>query len=590
MYRTIVHLHLHKTGGTSLNRWLDTLVPAVRARPAERRLDIESGDPLAASLIGDRARQWASTRMHLQAACPPAACPHTCPPPQPMRQFVLFSERGRDARAYWDVIHDHCPAVVKPDPSAYHVVVLRDPLDRFLSFVRDWRRLTESDLSVLPPAALALRRAALDSGADGVVRCAVETGLLASFMQCTSLAAAAIYGLPDDVLADCGPDPFALATRALDSLFQLVGVAERLDDVARCIARDVGVCPLDSLGRSNQGVADPDRDTLSAGSRAILEDAFAIDRELHRRAAAMLQARLEPGYCEAEFEARHLERRLERLTPRFTAGRREFSLNDAIVGCGFHGREAADTDQVTVWTGPGTRTVLYLPVPADERLLVSLDIGGVIQPAVGASLHIRVDGRIRDFQRLACSGGIERIVVPVRTNRPFCKLELLVDRTLTPAEAGWGGIDGRRLGIALRGYGYQLEPTQGLVLRDTAATPARGREFGLETGEATTASPTDRAWVELIAQEWLDSLATEGDPDRLVEIVAWDVSAAELAAAPTAAGVERAFRRIHMGPAPPAWLDFWVGRPDTTLRHLYRDLVSGGEFRQRLDRFRSASR
>jgi hypothetical protein len=404
MYRTIIHLHLHKTGGTSLNRWLDTLVPAVRARPAARTIDIESGDPLAASLIGDRARQWASARMHLQAACPPAACP-TASSPQHMRQFVLFSERGRDARAYWDVIHAHCPAVVKPDPSAYHVVVLRDPLDRFLSFVRDWRRLTESDVAVLPPDARALRRAALDSDADGVVQCAVETGLLVTFMQTASLAAAAIHGLPDDVLVDCGAEPFSLATRALDSLFDIVGVAERLDDVARCIARDVGACPVDSLGRSNQGVADPERDTLSAGSLAILEEAFAIDRQLHHRAAAMLQARLEPASCEADFEAQHLERRLERLTPRFIDGRREFSLNDAIVGCGFHGREAADTDQVTVWTGPGTRTVLYLPVPADERLLVSIDIGGAIQPSVGASLQIRADGQARAFQRLARSAG-----------------------------------------------------------------------------------------------------------------------------------------------------------------------------------------
>jgi hypothetical protein len=186
--------------------------------------------------------------------------------------------------------------------------------------------------------------------------------------------------------------------------------------------------------------------------------------------------------------------------------------------------------------------------------------------------------------------GIERIVVPVRTTRPFCKLELLVDRTLTPAEAGRGGSDARRLGIALRGYGYQLEPTEGLVLRDTAATSARVRAAACSTGDAPPASRTDLAWTARIAEEWLTHLATETDPDRLVALVAWDVSATELAAAPTAAAVERAFRRVHMGPAPQAWLDFWVGRPDTTLRHLYRDLVSGGEFRQRLDRFRSAAR
>lgn len=589
MYRTVIHLHLHKTGGTSLNRWLDTLVPAVKARPAARRLDLECGDPLAAPLFDDRARRWASARLQMHAAVAIPGRQATFSPPQAMRQFVLFSERGRDARAYWNVIHDHCPAVTTADPSAYRVVVLRDPLDRFLSFIRDWRRLSESDLSVLPPAAIALRRAAIDSDADDVVRCAVETGLLASFMQCTPLVSAAIHSLPHDVLAECGAEPRALATRALDSLFDLVGVAERLDDVARCIARDVGVCPVDSLGRFNRGVADPERDALSSGSLAILEEAFAIDRELHQRATAMLQARLEPSYCEADFETRHLERRLEQLTPRFADGGREFSLNDAIVGCGFHGREAADTEQVTVWTGPGTRTVLYLPVPTDERLLVSMDIGGSIQPAVGASLRIRVDGEARDFQRIPHRGGIERIVVPVRTTRPYCKVELLVDRTLTPAEAGRADSDGRRLGIALRGYGYRLEPTEGLVLRDATAPPVRGSQAGRSAGDATTESQADLAWIGHITREWLGHLAAETDPDRLVDLLAFDVPPSALAAPPTAAGVEHAFRRMHVGPAPKDWLDFWVGRPDTTLRHLYRDLLRGGEFRQRLDRLGPAS-
>ncbi|MFM8892070.1 MAG: hypothetical protein ACKOTB_10710, partial [Planctomycetia bacterium] len=253
MYRTIIHLHLHKTGGTSLNRWLDTLVPAAKARPAARRLDIEPVAPLAASLLGDRARQGALARLEMQAAVAMDGRHAAFSPEQALRQVVLFYERGRAARAYWNVIHDHCPAVTTADPSAYRVVVLRDPLDRFLSFIRDWRRLSEKDLSVLPPAARALRRAALDSDADSVVRCAVETELLPSFMQCTSLVSAAIHSLPDAVLADCAAEPRALATGAIDSLFDLVGVSERLDDVARCIARDCGTCPVDSLGRGSQG-------------------------------------------------------------------------------------------------------------------------------------------------------------------------------------------------------------------------------------------------------------------------------------------------------------------------------------------------
>ena len=575
MVRKIIHLHLHKTGGTSLNRWLDTLVPAARARPATRRLDIDPAAPVAGSLFDDRARMWASARMQMCAAVAIPGRQATLSPPHAMRQFVLFSERGRDARAYWDVIHDHCPAVTTADPSAYRVVVLRDPLERFLSFIRDWRRLSESDLSVLPPDAVALRRAARDSDADGVVQCAVETGLIASFTQSTPLVSAAIHSLSPDVLADCGTEPRALAMRALDSLFDLVGVAERLDDVARCIARDCGACPVDSLGRLNQGVADPTRDALSAESLVILEELFAVDRELHRKAGAMLRARLEPAYCEADFEARHLERRLEQLTPRFADGERMFSFNDAIVGSGFHGREAAETEQVTVWTGPGTRSVLYLPVPAHERLLISIDVGGSIHPSVGASLRIRVDGQARDFQRVSHGGGLERIVVPVQTTRPYCKVELLVDRTMTPAEAGLRDGDARRLGIALRGYGYTLAQTEGVVTRDVGDSPGRSPQDGGSVDSPTAEGNPDLPWARLVAEALLGHLSTQADPERLIDLLTWDVTAEALAAPPTAAGVEHAFRRLYRRPAPQAWLDFWVGRADTTLRHLYRDLVNG---------------
>ncbi|MFM8893291.1 MAG: hypothetical protein ACKOTB_17035, partial [Planctomycetia bacterium] len=249
-----------------------------------------------------------------------------------------------------------------------------------------------------------------------------------------------------------------------------------------------------------------------------------------------------------------------------------------------HGRDAAGTEQVTVWTGPGTRAVLYLPVPPGEQLLVFIDIGGSIQPSVRASLRIRVDGQDRGFERATQHGGIERIIVPVRTTRPYCKLELLVDRTFTPAEAGRAGNDARRLGIALRGYGYRLEPTEGIVLRDTSVQPALGPPVGGAAGMPTSEPQPDLPWIQQITQDWLGHLAGQTDPDRLVDLLAWDVSPAELAAPPTAAGVEHAFRRMHMGPAPRAWLDFWVGRADTTLRHLYRDLASGHQFRQRLER------
>jgi hypothetical protein len=464
------------------------------------------------------------------------------------------------------------------------VVLLRHPIDRILSFLRDWRRLSEDDLSILKPEAQSLRRAAMHEDANAFVRRAADSGLVVSFTQSWALMRAALHSLPHDYLSRCDPSPLALATGALDSLFDLVGVVDRMDDVVRCITRDVGACPVESLGQYNKGMPDPERDALSADSLATLEEICADDFKLYAKAQAMFAARLSPAYELADFEAHHLERRLQQLMPRFIHGRRVFSLNDQIIGRGFHGREAADTEDVSVWSGPGTQTVLYLPVPAGERLDLFVDMRGYIHPSVRDSLRIRVDDRDCVFQRTAAQGVLERIVVPVQTTRAYCKLELLVGSTFTPAEAGLADRDARRLGFAVGCYGYSLTPTEGVVVRCSSGSPAevqqgsRGRAGGSENGEA------DFSWTRQVSQAWLRSLAATTDPERLVHLLTWDVPEAELDAPPTAAGVMHAFERIHMRPAPQPWLDFWVGRQDVTLRHLYGDLVKGGEFRDRLGR------
>jgi hypothetical protein len=499
-------------------------------------------------------------------------------------QFIAHVEYGREAFAYWDVVHDHSPSFVTSDVSAYRCVVLREPAIRFVSFLRDWRRLAEEDLVRLSPEAQAMRRTAMTCDADTFVHRHADCRVFRALTQTQALKSAALYGLPRDYLATCDAAPLTLATRALDSLFDLVGVVDRMDDVVRCIARDVGACPIESLGRYNQGAADPERDSLSTESLAILRQVYANDFKLYAKACAMLEARLLPTYSQADFEAQHLERRLQQLTPRFVDGRRVFSLNDQIVGCGFHGRDAADATDVTVWSGPGTRTVLYVPVPPGERLDLHIDIGGYVHPSVGESMRIRVDDRDRAFQRTAARGVLERIIVPVQTSRPYCKVEFFVERTFTLAEAGHADGDARRLGVALRGYGYRLTLPEGVVMRQVPEPPSRLARHSGPDGMPGSDTDTDARWIRQMTTSWLDSLATESDRERLIDLLTWDVPKVELDASPTADGVERAFQRLLMRPAPQEWLDFWVGRPAATLRQLYRDLTNADEFQQRRGR------
>ncbi len=282
-----------------------------------------------------------------------------------------------------------------------------------------------------------------------------------SLRQTNWLRHAALLGLPDSHLLNCNQTPLSLAHEALSRLFDFVGITEQLDLVAQCVARDLGASPPSSIGRHNAGAGDTERDGLSPDHRALLASKWADDFSLYetavRRFKDAAKSLAESPYDEQAFEDRHLMTRLAQLAPRFRGKERVFSVNDQIIGSGFLGRENRDTDNVFAWTGPGTRSVLYLPVPVAESLELFLDVTGSMTPAVRKSLRIRIDGRDSPFTTSRpFASCMERIIVPFTTSRPFAKVELLVDRTYTYHEIGHHSTDARRLGIALKAYGYSL--------------------------------------------------------------------------------------------------------------------------------------
>jgi len=269
-----------------------------------------------------------------------------------------------------------------------------------------------------------------------------------------------LLGLPDSYLPNCNPTPLSLAHESLSRLFDFVGITEQLDLVAQCVARDLGASPPSTIGRHNAGAGDAEKDGLSPDHRALLATKWADDFSLYetavRRFRDAAKSLAESPYDEQAFEDRHLMPRLAQLTPLIQGNERVFSLNDQIIGSGFLGRENRDTDNVCAWTGPGTRSVLYLPVPVAESLELFLDISGSMTPAVRESLRIRIDGRDSPFHSEPAAHCMERMIVPCTTSRAFAKVELLVDRTFTYPEIGRHSDDARRLGIALKAYGYSL--------------------------------------------------------------------------------------------------------------------------------------
>lgn len=425
--RKVIHFHLEKTAGTSINRWLELLSEADRTRPA------------------DYDNRFFESRNRGRTA-------HPCRP----EDLALHKDLGRESLERWDIVHGHSPGLIAEGPSTFCFTILRDPTARFLSFLRDWRRLNPQEILPLREHERNMRRDAMETDAIRFLEIHAEAPYFAQMRQTAALRHAADIHLPETERRNPNRSDLECASRALGRLFDFVGVFEELEAAVHHVSREIGAVPPAGLGWANAGRADTSLDHLSPAALEKLRTVWADDYILHDHAKKMAEMSSHPAYGEAEFERKHLQRRLAQLKPIPTNRGRGFTANDQIVGTGFHGREAANTDQVLAWSGPSARSLVYVPVPLGERLEFYLDIAGYIDDRVRNSVRLRIDGEPVAFRRGPAPNLYERLSVPFCPARDFLKVEILVDRTFSPDELGTGPGDKRLVGLALRGCGYRL--------------------------------------------------------------------------------------------------------------------------------------
>jgi hypothetical protein len=528
MFTKVIHLHLAKTAGTSINSWLDLLASAGRVRPADYDAQFRN-------------------RMRHKDRGPASA---------DSNPDLLFADLGRESRAYWDIMHGHAESLVTKHPSTYRFVILRDPTSRLLSFLRDWRRCRASDVERLEGTHRELRSDAIACDASEFLARHAATPKFHLLSQASVLRGVAMAVLPATVLRPVLGSDLELARLALDRVFNYVGVFEDLSGAVRCIARDLGAAPPAGVGQANAGRAEPSRDTLTPAALRLLREAWGDDEPLHEHAGRLARGFAEPGYDEEDFERCGLQSRLQQLSPWYTGWGRAFSLNDQLVGSGFHGREAANTSGVLAWTGPGSRSVLYIPVPPDERIDLFLDVAAYQDPRVSESLRLRVDGRKTGFARRSAAGVAERIWIRTATSRPFVKLEILVRRGYASAELVPDSYDRRALGIAVRGYGYRIV---------SGADP--GPEEWPGDALVSVASPEpvrdechpDAEWALAFARRTLGRRPSQRSDKQVFAVVTGGLSGRALRSRVTVEGIEEAFQRVLRRP-PAARVDRLLGR------------------------------
>lgn len=356
------------------------------------------------------------------------------------------------------LIYTHVALRDMAPSNTYCMVVLRDPVARILSQVADWRR------SVVPHSVATSEsvRSAMQDAGNLSLRDFLERhafGPLSDLFdnyQTRALARRSPISAEGSVLAG---DLLPLALVALHNDYHFVGILEQARLARLAISSTLGLPFNEDEGeRLNvTGASDLLREEAAEASD-LLDALTATDKVLYAEAKDLFTQRHLPEaikYSENVFERTHASRAIGRLHPTLTRHGATFSVRDPLLASGIHGRDAAGTPGCTVWTGPQTRSVFYVPTPVGTSLTLKIWLRGVAYPEVLDGLSISVDNERAVFTIDQEDGWASVLSVPTITRREFAKVEIELVETMESVSDP-NHVDPRKRGLAIGLYGWDL--------------------------------------------------------------------------------------------------------------------------------------
>ena len=416
--RLVLHQHLMKCGGTSLNNFLDS--------------------------------QYYANRTHDPRAIRPLteACSINWDDEEQSESLLNRAIYTHLAKSY-DCIHGHNPMVWMAGSSHTTLTVLRNPVARVISQIDDWRRLQDSDLRDPFPGNDEFKRFCRSADYGTILNAAeksqVSKNSLINYQSkalARSLYPPGALGMAD--LSD--KEILRLAKKAIDTI-QIVGVLEDLDGFYASLCSAMDWCPPRSIPALNLNKSTPD---LSAETIATAKELNALDIELYEYALnKILETRPASSYRTEDFEKKSAEASVKRVTPIFVHPRRyDFNFNMPIIGNGYFGRDAPNRPECAIWTSK--HTTLFFPSMSHCSMTIRLKYRGVSDERVLTSLIVSVDGQPYS---VADAGLLNRealtIEIPHTTSRGFVRLDFESDVYGSDADA-------RMRGMCLDTYGYTL--------------------------------------------------------------------------------------------------------------------------------------
>jgi hypothetical protein len=421
----VFHYHLRKCGGTSITWWMRQYVPD--------RCDIEAPAPqlLKSAMLDD--------------------------PESARRAEALEEPIGRQMFYCGNWHASHLPFVKWAPEGWFCFTVMRDPKARLLSQVADWRRLGPHDVAAYSrrSASLVLESAQMRLDAY-LAKWARGVGALDNYLvRALAAATIGIRAMREGDIASLA----RIATENLETRFDFVGIAERPKATLGRLADRLGCPPEPTTPWRNR----TDSSRLLAGESnaadELLCELTAFDRPLYelalRRFADEHEAR-GAAYDREQFERRNAAGAIAGLKGSRRGPDVVFSVREPLIGWGFNGREGAGLDNCRVWSGPSRDFVIYMPVPADVRLLVRLWVRAYANAGRRENLTVAVDGAPHSHRFEREAGYADVVVVEAKPTRSFLALEIDLGETSATGEPRAQTFDSRERGLAFDQYGWRI--------------------------------------------------------------------------------------------------------------------------------------
>jgi len=344
-------------------------------------------------------------------------------------------------------VHGHSPLTCYAPENFFKFIILRNPIDRVISQILDWQRLEGTDLVNLPPQNRLFKLFTKKKSIYDIVKkwdSSELSRLNLSNMQ-TRLVFKSKMGLEHEFQSYSKKDQLKIAKEGLLE-YDLIGITEEYNATAKELCILNKWCPPKPLTKLNSRQTNVEVDKKALD---LLTQINNQDIELYEEALEVKTKKWSSeDYTIEEFELKYAEERTQILTPVFKNNTYLFDFNMPIIGNGFHFRDAENTSECAVWTGPSKETSLFFPVLAMSDINILLYIKGYADQSVKKTIEIEIDGNICEHKHQHLEGIESVLVVRHLPKKKYVHIKMRIDKV-------FASLDDKRLrGISLLKYGF----------------------------------------------------------------------------------------------------------------------------------------